>query len=124
LKLNRLCRRSTLDFALSVGRLIVAELYVGDLEHLRSRNPRKDSSLRKLAKHPDLPMSPAGLCRSVAMFELHERLGGASWKHVSTSHMRLVLPLAPADQEHLIRMAEKNRWTTRRLADDVASLAR
>jgi hypothetical protein len=124
LRLNAICRAATLDFALSVGRLIMTDVYGGDLAGWRDRNPKKDHSLRKIANHPDLPMSPAALYRSVAMFELCERLGTRSWKHVSTTHLRLVLPLGKDDQVQLLRDAEANRWSVRRLNSEIAGLER
>ena len=124
LRLNAICRAATLDFALSVGRLIIADVYGGDLAGWRDRNPKKDHSLRKIANHPDLPMCPAALYRSVAMFELCERLGTRSWRHVSTTHLRLVLPLGKDEQVRLLRDAEANRWSVRRLDSEIARLER
>jgi hypothetical protein len=124
LQLNALCKSATLNFALSVGNVVVANLYCGDLDRWRSRNPNKDYSLRKLAKHPALPMSPNALYRCIAIFEVCERLGIRSWKHVSTSHVRLVLPLPLGEQAKLLEAAEANRWPARRLDDEVAALMR
>jgi len=124
LQLNGICKTATLNFAFCVGQLIIGNWYAGDLERWRARNPHKDYSLRKLAKHPSLPMSPAALYRSVAIFELCERLGIRSWKHVSTTHVRVVLPLPLEDQARLLRAAEANRWSARRLEDEAAALMR
>ena len=123
-QLNALCKAATLDFALAVGGLIIANLYAGDLKRWRMRNPRKEHSLRKLAKHPNLPLSPSALYRSVAIFELCERLEIRCWKHVSTTHVRIVLPLPLDSQERLLRAAEANRWSARRLEDEAAALMR
>jgi hypothetical protein len=69
-----------LALAVEVGSLIVDTFYGGDIAVLRDRGP-KEASLRRLAEHPDLPMSPAALYRTVAIYELAERLGGVStWK--------------------------------------------
>jgi hypothetical protein len=122
LRLNAICKTATLNFALSVGGLIVQSLYSGDLDRWRSRNPKKDRSLRKLARHPNLPMSPEALYRSVAIFEICQRLGISSWQHISTTHVRMVLPLLPDQQANLLEAAEKNKWSARRLDEEVASL--
>lgn len=124
LQLNAICRAATLDFALAVGKLIIEKVYAGDLDRWRDRNPKKDLSLRRIATHHDLPMSPAALYRSIAIFEICERLGVRSWKHVSTTHIRLVLPLPPEEQARLIRDTETNRWPARRLDQEVANLVR
>jgi hypothetical protein len=120
LKLNTICKRATLEFALSVGRLIIDNLYGGDLERWRVRGA-KTASFRKLARHPQLPMSPVALYRSVAMYELCERIAISRWKNICTSHLRSVLPLASGDQERLLRLTEANAWSVRRLEEEVST---
>lgn len=122
-KLHRICRGATLDFAVAVGRLVVTDLYAGDLDRWRTRNAKKEPSLRALAKHPNLPMSASALYHSIAIFEVCERLGIGSWKHVSTTHIRLALPLPSHEQARLLREAEAGRWTTQRLDNEIASIA-
>lgn len=119
-ELNMLGRVATLDFTISVGALIISQIYSGDLRAWRNRGP-KCSSFRRLATHPDLPMSACSLYRCVAIYELCERLGVRSWKHVSTTHLRLVLPLRPEQQEHLLKAAETGRWPVRQLRDEIAA---
>jgi hypothetical protein len=51
-------------------------------------------------------MSASMLYGCIAIYELCERLGIRSWKHVSTSHLRLVLLLERDEQERLLRAAE------------------
>lgn len=108
LQLSGLCRDAALNFALGVGRVVITSLYSGNLDHWRSRAPNKERSLRKLANHPDLPMSPGALYRSLAIYELCERLGIQAWKHISTTHLRLVLPIQRDEQASLLRAAEAN----------------
>lgn len=119
LELSALCRTSTLAFATSVGELIIRRFYSGDLANWRTHNPRKAASLRKLAAHPDLPMTAASLYRSIAIYELTERLGVRSWKHVSATHLRMVLPLHPDEQVRLLSDAEASAWSVRRLEHEV-----
>jgi hypothetical protein len=117
-ELNRICKTATFDFAIHVGKLIVDSFYHGDLDAWRYRGS-KDVSFRKLATHPDLPMSPSALYRSVAIYEVCARLGFRRWKHVSTSHVRLVLPLEAADQMRLLQSAEHERWAVRTLRGEI-----
>jgi hypothetical protein len=123
-QLNAICRTASFDFALSVGECVVKKLYHGDLNRFRSRGRNKEQTLRAIAVHPDLQMSPGALYRSVAAYELCERLGTQSWEHVSLSHMRLVLPLKPDDQARLLQQAESDRWPVQRLDEEVAALMR
>ena len=117
-ELNRICKTATFDFAIHVGKLIVDSFYHGDLDAWRYRGS-KDVSFRKIATHPDLPMSPSALYRSVAIYEVCARLGFRRWKHISTSHVRLVLPLRATDQLRLLQAAEHERWPVRALRGEI-----
>jgi len=119
LKMNSICRKATFDFSISIGQLVIDNFYGGKIVGWRKRGP-KHASLRRLAKHPDLPMSAGALYRCVAIYELCQRLGASQWKHVCTSHVRVVLPLQPPDQVRLLIAAESHRWPVRRLTEEVA----
>jgi hypothetical protein len=123
-EINALCKTATLQFALSVGDLVIQRLYLGDMDRWRSRDPTKKMSLRKIARHPSLAMSPAMLYGCIAIYELCERLDIKTWRHISTSHMRLALPLKHEEQARLLRLAESDRWSVRRLEEEVAALTR
>ncbi len=73
-QLNGPCKTATFEFAFSVGRLVIDGFYAGKLSAWRSRRG-KDASFRKLASHPNLPMSAAALYRSTAIYELCQRVG-------------------------------------------------
>jgi hypothetical protein len=122
IQLNSICKSATLDFALAVGQVIISNFYGGDLDRWRARGTQLGLPLRKLAKHPDLPMSFLALYRSVSIYEICARLGVHDWKHVSTSHIRLVLPLRAAHQSRLLELAESRRWTVRRLDQEIVQL--
>jgi hypothetical protein len=117
--LNTLCKTATFDFAIAVGKVVIDGVYGGDLSAWRSRR-RKSTSFRALARHPDLPMSPSALCRSVAIYELSCRLNVQRWKHISTSHIRLVLPLPAASQGGLLERADLERWSVDHLRAQIA----
>ena len=119
LRLNSICKAATFDFALAIGAAVIQHLFGGDLSQWRSRDPNKSVSLRKLARHPQLPMSPSALYRSIAIYELCERLEIRRWRHVSTSHIRLVLSLPEHEQARLLRMAETNAWPVLRLDEEI-----
>jgi hypothetical protein len=121
-QLNAVCKAATLEFALAVGKLIIDSFYSGSLLSWRDRGP-KNCSFRKLANHPLLVLSPGSLYRSVAIFELCERLGVRDWRRVSATHLRLVLALPPQQQEDLLLKVEAHDWPARRLEREVAGLA-
>lgn len=119
-QLNRICKQATFDFAMAVGRTVIDIFHSGNLETWRARG-HKDASFRSLAKHVDLPMSPAALYRSVAIYELSQRLEIARWTHLSTSHIRLVLPLPSEEQARLLKLANANAWSVDRLDKEIAT---
>lgn len=121
-RIGALSRRATLEFALEVGRIVVAALYDGDMREWRKRG-RKSNSLRVLARHPTLCISPATLYRSLALYELSTRLRpGHSWKHLGMSHLRAVLSAPESAQEWLLDRAEEEGWSVARVEQAVAQL--
>jgi hypothetical protein len=122
--LNAICKAATLDFAVSVGDCVIRRVYAGDMTRWRERDPSKEVSLRKLVRHPHMPMSAASLYRCIAIYEICSRMGVHTWAHVSSSHIRLVLPLAPDDQNRLLLLTESERWSVRRLDAEIAHLRR
>jgi hypothetical protein len=122
LELRKLTRGASLQFALTVGRIVVETLYDGDARAWRSRT-RKDHALRALVARPDLPMSASALYRALAIFELSSRqAGGESWQHVGVSHLRAVLGLPEDLQARLLERAEAERWTAARMERETLPL--
>ena len=118
-QIGRLTRTASLEFALTVGGLIIHHFYGGNTDTWRLRGP-KTSSFRRLAEHPNLPMSPGALYRCVAVFELCDRLGAPSrWRNLGASHLRVVLGISEPDQERLLATANSQRWTVKALQDEV-----
>jgi hypothetical protein len=115
-------KTTTLAFALGAGELVVRRLYGGDVSRFRSRKVKDDRALRRIATHPDLAMSASMLYGCVGIYEICQRMGIRSWSHVSTSHIRLVLPLAHESQVFLLRDAETHRWPVKRLEQEVDAL--
>jgi hypothetical protein len=117
--IKRLTRTASLEYALRVGGVIIHHFYDGDTNAWRSRGP-KTTSFRKLAAHPELPMSAGALYRCVALFELCDRWNAPSrWDQLSASHFRLVLGLPPAKQEKLLSKANAGRWSVKVLQQQV-----
>jgi hypothetical protein len=119
-QIKRITRSANLEFALRVGAVIIHHFYGGDTFAWRSKGP-KTSSFRRLAQHPDLPLSAGALYRCVALFELCERLNAPSrWHHLSASHLRTVLGLPPEAQERVLVVANENRWTVKALQSAIS----
>lgn len=114
-KLAQISREAHLDHAIRVGSLVIHYFYGGDLQQWRSKGP-KTSSFRRLAMHPELPMSASVICRCVAIFDVCQRLDVVSrWRRITLSHLRLVLRLDAGDQQLLLSAANTQRWTVSQL---------
>jgi len=118
--LKQLCRASALEFALSVGKLVVSAFFDGEVANMKA-NIDTNVSYRKLARHAMLPMSPATLCRSVAIYAFCQQTRIEDWHHISVSHIKLVLPLPAEQQIRLLDEADRNRWPTRRLREELVA---
>jgi hypothetical protein len=110
---------SGIELMLRVGELILERLYGGDAERWRSRS-RKDVSFRRLEKHPGLPFKAAMLSRAVSIYVLSQRRPDLlQLKNVSQTHLQEVLGLEPELQDRLLARVEDEKWSVRRLRDEV-----
>lgn len=72
-RLGAVIGATSLQLALAIGRVVIEELYSGDLSRWRLRGP-KDHSLRRLANDPRLTISASALYRAIGIYELKVRL--------------------------------------------------
>src|SRR6266852_6521992 len=70
-RINEISREATLDWARSVGELVIHELFAGSVDAWRQEGRRQ--SYRKLAARSDLSVSPSSLWRAVGVYVLCER---------------------------------------------------
>lgn len=121
-EVNEISRQATLEISLKLGNLIVERFYGGDLGAWRDRGTT-DASFRKLAAHPDLMLSPSGVYRAVAVFEVCERLDGVSrLKHLGVGHFRAILGIADKQQEHLLTTASEKGWSVDKLEEEAGKI--
>lgn len=114
----------TIVDAAKVGRLVIDSVYSGSLDAVRSRS-RKTVSLRRLASHPGVQLNAVALWRSVAICELVSRVPWiAGARHLKLSHVRAVLALPEEKQPEVLRQAETERWSKRRVEAAVAEARR
>jgi hypothetical protein len=118
-ELKALYYGSGIELMLRIGELILTRLYGGDVAMWQSRR-RKDISFRTLEKHPELPFKASMLSRAVAIYVLSLRRNDLlQLEHVSQSHLQEVLNLEPELQDRLLKRVEEERWSFRRLRDEV-----
>jgi hypothetical protein len=114
----------SVEQAVEIGRLVIERLYDGDLSAWRGRGP-KAHSLRTLARRAELSVSSSALYRSIALYELSERLGGIDrWAAagLGVSHVRLVLGLDHENQRRLLDLAVEQSWTVAELEREAAAV--
>jgi hypothetical protein len=102
-----------------MGRLIIERLFRGDLALWRARG-RKHVSFRKLEAHPDLPFRASTLSRAVAIYMLSQRRADLmALRHVGPSHLHEIACLGEKDQDRLLQRAEEEKWSIRKLRQEV-----
>jgi len=117
-RLRDIHRTSKLMLAVDVGCLVVLQLYNGDVQTLH-KTGRTHDGFRKLADHPDLPMSKSTLWRYVRVYELTSRMPWIVPGKLTVAHLTLVLGVEPDEQERLLRMAEDQGWSSARLSKEL-----
>jgi hypothetical protein len=112
-EISAIVREATVDLSLRVGQLVVERFFDGEATNWRARN---QYSLRKLAQHPDLPMSASALRRCIGLYELAQRFGDLSrYERLGTSHFRAIIGLEEAVQRQLLEEANREHWTVNTL---------
>lgn len=123
-RIRHVTRSMSLQVALEIGEIVFELIFGGDARLMRERGP-KEISFRRLALHPDLPVSASTLWRSVGIYELSRRMPQlARSEHLGASHVRAVLGLPQREQEQLLRRAETERWELSRLESHAATRRR
>lgn len=118
-ELRQLHCRSGIELAVAIGRLVLERLYAGNGSLWRDRG-RKDTSLRKLQRHPDLPFRAATLAKSVAIFLMTKRRSDIlQLRRLGPSHLHEVLSLDSQEQDRIINAAEEHDWSVAQVRDEV-----
>ena len=116
--IDRRSNQSALEFALSVGRMLIEGLYGGNLAAWRARGSA-DLSFRRLARLTQV--SASVLYRSAAIYEMSRRMDVTRWG-LPMSHLRAVISLGDAEQHNLLTQARRECWTVRRLEQECAQI--
>jgi hypothetical protein len=121
LRIRDLIGGTHLQVALAIGRIVIEEVFDGDLTRWRQRGP-KDPSLRQLAADPRLTISASALYRSLGIYELKVRLADhPMWERLTACHLRAVLGLPESEQSRLLDQATREAWTSQALEHAAAA---
>lgn len=114
-ELKSLGRSQSPEEMLKMGELVSRRLKLGGADH--------KASLRRIAAHRDVPFKVTTIWRAVSVYEMSLRMPHLlDSKVLGISHLRAVIGLDPVDQEMLLTLAAKDRWTKRRLEQEAAKL--
>ncbi len=117
-------RSGALRMVVNLGRIIIENLYQGDLQLWRSQGAKANSFRRlttKLEQEHEVGLSASALSRACGIYVLVERLGEAAVGDLSASHLAAVLRLPDPDQRKLLEQARAEQWSTRELERVVAN---
>jgi hypothetical protein len=120
-RLTELVQRTGLDRTLAVGETILNRFFGGRPAAWRARHKNKRNSVRRLADRPGCPLGRSALNQAVGVYVAVQALPCVrTFRHIDASHIVAVLPLATGEQERWLRRAEEERWSVRRLRDELA----
>lgn len=111
MQLRKLMVHRGLEMAIEVGQLIIDRFFSGDASLVAVRL-NDCPTLRSLAAHPELPLSPSKLYRCIGIAKLVEELPEVRWLGLSATHLSLVLPVEAVHQRRLLLEAAEHGWTT------------
>lgn len=105
-----------------MGELVLNQFFRGDPRIWRDRRRNKDLSIRRLAARSDCPLSRSALNDAIGIHvAVKESPCVLTFSHVSANHVAAVLKLPIAEREELLRLADKERWSVRKLRGSVRS---
>lgn len=118
--INDIVKKTVFDGAVKIGDYVFKTFYDGDVERVKSHNPKKDASFRKLADRceKDLLVSKTFLGNAVGVAVMCKLLpaGEQSYKQLSHSHQTVLLPLRePKLVEEMAGRAVEQKLPVRKL---------
>lgn len=124
-RLRDIERRSGFEKTLAIGELLLARFFGSDPSAWQDRRRNKNTSIRRLAQRADCPFSKSALSNALAIYVASSSMPCVrQLAHVTASHLGSVLGLPQVEQERLLLVAERERWSVRRLKGEVTSLKR
>ena len=105
------------------GEYVIREFY-GSVERARSRDPRKDASLARLAERaPEFGMSPSTLAYVVPVALAVRDLGLSLAHGLGISRLRTLTPIKDSEQRRLLaETATSSGWTVAKLRERVRKI--
>ena len=116
-RIEGIARERVMGTALDIGRVVLDEIYGGELDSWRSRG-RKDPSFKRLGRVLEKRgrgVSASTIYRACGLVELEDRVGVSTLKRLTASHGFAVLGLPGPVQKQLLERAANEELSVRAL---------
>jgi hypothetical protein len=124
-KLREIERTTGLERAVAIGKIVLERFFGGSAEAWRARRRNKNNSVRKLADHPDCPLSRSALGQAIGTYVVVQQLPCVStFGHITASHVAALLHLPLDAQREWLETAEQRGWSVRQLQERVTTQRR
>lgn len=123
-EINRIAKASVVAGLLEIGNYIIKTFYDDNIEKVADRDPAKSVSVRKIAHHPDLELSPTYIFNSLRLAVDHRLLGDKNeYLQLSASHQLALARLSGTDSKlDLAQQAVLEHWPVTKLQEKVREL--
>src|SRR5690242_5021868 len=119
-ELRDIDRRTGLERTLAIGRLVLQRFFGGSPEIWHERRKNKNNSVRRVAEHPDCPLSRSALNEAIGVYVAVQALPCVQTSdHITASHVAAVTFLDVEDQRRWLERAERENWSVRALKERV-----
>jgi len=120
-EIRDIMREDGLDRTLAIGKLVLERFFGGSPELWHDRRRNKNNSVRRLAELTDCPLSRSALNQAIGVYAaVCASPNIKALKYIGSSHISVVLPLPVTEQEEWLKRANEERWSVRRLMDELA----
>jgi hypothetical protein len=124
-ELKEFYSRSGMERTLAIGELLLTRFFEGSPAVWKSRRRNKNNSIRRLAARKDCPLRRSALNDAIAVFvTISAAPSVRTYGHVGASHVAAVATLRDDQRADLLHAAETQRWTVRRLKQEIVALRR
>ena len=109
---------------IEIGKYLIAEFYDNDIDKVKSRAPRKEASLRKLAEHPMINLSYSTLNHAVRLAEQERRYFSHNYyfADLTESHKIVLLSLEESHEKlHYAKLVIKDKLSVRALKQQLVN---
>ncbi|HEX9297146.1 MAG TPA: hypothetical protein VF881_14985, partial [Polyangiaceae bacterium] len=119
-ELQAMQRTTGLEWTLAIGGLVLNRFFGGSVQAWRERRKNKNNSVRRLAEHPECPLSRAAINQSIGIFVIVESLPCVrTFSHIGSAHVAAVFHLDKDAQRDWLERAERGSWGVRQPRDEV-----